>query len=76
VDKLLMNFHVGELQQPHTQCWRGFQPDAFGYNEGPTKQLPYIFCWKARHKFDVPFFCLPDVYETALASLTECVNVL
>jgi hypothetical protein len=38
--------------------------------------LPYIFCWKARHKFDVPFFCLTDVYETALASLTECVNVL
>lgn len=55
-----MIFHVGELQQPASQYWRGFQPDAFGYNESPTKQLPYIFCWKARHKFDVPFFCLQD----------------
>jgi hypothetical protein len=56
VDKLLMNFLVGTLQRLQIEHWRGLQQGAFGYNEGPTSSC-HTFCWKARHRFDVPFFC-------------------
>jgi hypothetical protein len=56
VNNLWAKFHVGGLQRRKSLGWRGFQGMPFGYNEGPTKQLPYDFCWKARHRFDVPFF--------------------
>ncbi|MDP0970997.1 hypothetical protein Q6294_29030, partial [Klebsiella pneumoniae] len=48
---------VGGLQRPENQCWRGFPAGPFGYNESPTSSC-HTFCWKARHLFDVPFFCL------------------
>jgi hypothetical protein len=37
-----MKLLVGEVQRAKSKHWRGFQRGAFGYNEGPTKQLPYI----------------------------------
>jgi hypothetical protein len=37
-----MKLLVGEVQRAKSQHWRGFQRGAFGYNESPTKQLPYI----------------------------------
>jgi hypothetical protein len=44
------------LQRPKNKHWRGFQPGRFDYNESPTSSCQ-TFCWKARHHFDVPFFC-------------------
>jgi hypothetical protein len=43
VDKLWTNFRVGAVQRRKIKHWRGFRRGAFGYNEGPTKQLPYVF---------------------------------
>jgi hypothetical protein len=57
VDILLKESPVGSLQRPKNKHWRGFQPDPFDYNEGPTSSCQ-TFCWKARQPFDVPFFCL------------------
>jgi len=55
VDKLLTVFHVGDSQRREIKQWRGFPWGAFGYNESPTSSC-HTFCWKARQKFDVPFF--------------------
>jgi hypothetical protein len=55
VEKLLKQFLVGTRQRPENKHWRGFADGGFGYNESPTKQLPNVFCWKARPR-DVPFF--------------------
>lgn len=55
VDKLLTDFHVGGSQRREIKQRRGFQRVAFGYNEGPTSSC-HTFCWKARQRFDVPFF--------------------
>jgi hypothetical protein len=55
VDKLLIIIAVGDSQRREIKQWRGFQQRAFGYNEGPTSSC-HTFCWKARQKFDVPFF--------------------
>ncbi|HOM13286.1 MAG TPA: hypothetical protein PLB41_08200 [Rubrivivax sp.] len=55
VDILWKSFAVGTLQRAENKHWRGFQPGAFDYNEGPTSSCQ-TFCWKARHLFDVPFF--------------------
>jgi hypothetical protein len=55
VDKLLTVFHVGDSQRREIKQWRGLQRGAFGYNESPTSSC-HTFCWKARQKFDVPFF--------------------
>jgi hypothetical protein len=55
VDKLWMVLPVGTQQREEIEQWRGFPPGAFGYNESPTSSC-HTFCWKARQKFDVPFF--------------------
>jgi hypothetical protein len=55
VDKVCIDFRVGDVQREEIEQWRGFQQGAFGYNEGPTSSC-HTFCWKARHTFDVPFF--------------------
>jgi hypothetical protein len=55
VDKVLIDFAVGDSQRREIKQWRGFQRGAFGYNESPTSSC-HTFCWKARQKFDVPFF--------------------
>jgi hypothetical protein len=52
---LLKHFIVGTRQRPKNKDWRGFAGGGSGYNEVPTKQLPYDFCWKARPR-DAPFF--------------------
>jgi len=57
VDNLLTDSDVGGPQRREIEQWRGLQQGAFGYNEGPTSSC-HTFCWKARHFFDVPFFCL------------------
>jgi hypothetical protein len=57
VDKLLMKFDVGGVQRAEIKQWRGFQRGPFGYNEDPTSSC-HTFCWKARQRFDVPFFYL------------------
>jgi hypothetical protein len=55
VDKVLIDFDVGHSQRHEIKLWRGFQRGPFGYNESPTSSC-HTFCWKARQKFDVPFF--------------------
>jgi hypothetical protein len=55
VDNMWMIFRVGAPQRREIKQRRGFQLGAFGYNEGPTSSC-HTFCWKARHRFDVPFF--------------------
>jgi hypothetical protein len=59
-----MKFPVGGLQRAEIQQRCGFPRGAFRYNEGPTSSC-HTFCWKARHRFDVPFFYLPQgLFET------------
>jgi hypothetical protein len=55
VHKLLITFDVGDPQRREIKRWRGFRQKPFSYNEGPTSSC-HTFCWKARQKFDVPFF--------------------
>jgi hypothetical protein len=55
VDKVCTNIRVGGPQREEIKHWRGLPRGAFGYNEGPTSSC-HTFCWKARQKFDVPFF--------------------
>jgi hypothetical protein len=55
VDNLLIDFSVGALQRQEIEHRRGLQPASFDYNEIPTSSCQ-SFCWKARHRFDVPFF--------------------
>jgi len=55
VDKLLMVFAVGRLQRREIKHWRGLRAGRFDYNESPTSSC-HTFCWKARQRFDVPFF--------------------
>jgi len=55
VDILLMIFDVGAVQRAKIKQRRGFPQGAFGYNESPTSSC-HTFCWKARQRFDVPFF--------------------
>jgi hypothetical protein len=50
-----MDLPVGTQQREEIEQWRGLPPGAFGYNESPTSSC-HTFCWKARQKFDVPFF--------------------
>ena len=58
VDNLLIKFALlAASQRPEIKHWRGSPRGPFGYNEGPTSSC-HTFCWKARHLFDVPFFCL------------------
>jgi hypothetical protein len=54
VDKIA----VGGLQRREIKAPQGFAEGAFAYNEVPTSSC-HTFCWKARHLFDVPFFCSP-----------------
>jgi hypothetical protein len=49
---------VGALQRREIEASRAFPKGAFEYNEVPTSSC-HTFCWKARHFFDVPFFCPP-----------------
>jgi hypothetical protein len=49
------NIAVGDRQRTHFRLFGGSQPAAFDYNEGPASSCQ-TFCWKARHRFDVPFF--------------------
>ena len=37
-----MKFPVGAPQRREIKHWRGFRRGAFGYNESPNKQLPYV----------------------------------
>ena len=55
VDKLLTNWLVFFPQRAENKHWCGFQRSRFAYNELPTSSC-HIFCWKARHLFDAPFF--------------------
>jgi hypothetical protein len=57
VDNLFTEIRVGALQRREIQQWRGLRPASFDYNEIPTSSCQ-SFCWKARQRFDVPFFCL------------------
>jgi hypothetical protein len=57
VDNLWIKIRVGVSQRREIKHWRGFAQGPFGYNEVPTSSC-HTFCWKARHSFDVPFFCL------------------
>jgi hypothetical protein len=66
VDKLCITFPVGVVQRPENKHWRGFWRGPFGYNEIPTSSCQ-TFCWKARHPFDVPFFC----FSPALSAVTS-----
>jgi hypothetical protein len=61
VDKNL----VGALQRREIKAPRGFSKGAFEYNEVPTSSC-HTFCWKARHRFDVPFFWPPAAPSAAL----------
>jgi hypothetical protein len=55
VDKVCTIIRVGSPQREEIKHWRGLPRGAFGYNESPTSSC-HTFCWKARQKFDVPFF--------------------
>ena len=56
---------VGTLQRREIKPWRGLRPGCFDYNEVPTSSC-HTFCWKARHRFDVPFFWPPAAPSAAL----------
>jgi hypothetical protein len=65
---LLKHFFVGARQRPKNKDWRGFAGSGSGYNEVPTKQLPYDFCWKARPR-DAPFFMRVKACKSAATAL-------
>jgi hypothetical protein len=69
VDKLCIDFAVGESQRQEIERWRGLQPGRFDYNEIPTSSCQ-SFCWKARQSFDVPFFCARPALQ-AFTSLRD-----
>ena len=56
---------VGTLQRREIKPWRGLRRGCFDYNEVPTSSC-HTFCWKARHRFDVPFFWPPAAPFAAL----------